>query len=178
MRLSEHLGADGREVLVNACRLELEGVVSKLKDGRYRSGRNDDWDKATCRHRETFAVAGWAEKQGKFDGLYLAHNEGGGLTYAGKLERGFSEEEKRDLVARLEPLREPKPPIGMPRKFPKAKWVRPAVLVDAEYRGKTGEGLLRHPSYQGVREDLMDVALRAPRRASGRRASARSAPRR
>jgi hypothetical protein len=47
----------------------------------------------------------------------------------------------------------------------------PVVLVDAEYRGKTGEGLLRHPSYQGVREDLMDVAPPPPRRASGRRTS-------
>jgi bifunctional non-homologous end joining protein LigD len=95
---SEHLGADGRDVLANACRLELEGVVSKLKDGRYRSGRNDDWVKATCRHRDTFAIAGWAEKQGKFDGLYLARNEEGELTYAGKLERGFSEEMPELLV--------------------------------------------------------------------------------
>jgi bifunctional non-homologous end joining protein LigD len=83
---SEHLGADGRDVLANACRLELEGVVSKLKDGRYRSGRNDDWVKATCRHRDTFAIAGWAEKQGKFDGLYLARNEEGELAFRSHLD--------------------------------------------------------------------------------------------
>jgi bifunctional non-homologous end joining protein LigD len=60
-------------------------------------------------------------------------------------------------------------PIAAARKFPKARWVTPAVLIDAEFRGKTGDGLLRHPSYQGVREDLMEPAPRPARRPSGRR---------
>jgi bifunctional non-homologous end joining protein LigD len=155
IRFSEHVDADGAVVYQNACELELEGVVSKRKDGRYRSGRNDTWRKATCRHRDTFAVAGWAEKNGKFDGIYLARNDEGELAYAGKLESGFDEMDKKRLLARLEPLRTKKPPFTAPRKFPKARWVEPHVLIDAEFRGKTGDGLLRHPSFKGVREDLM-----------------------
>jgi bifunctional non-homologous end joining protein LigD len=135
----------------------LEGIVSKRRDGRYRSGRNGDWFKATCRHRDTFVVAGWAEKAGgKFDGVYLGRHEDGDLVYAGKLEAGFSEDDKKRLLARLKELRTQKQPIEADRSFPKAKWVKPAVLVDAEFRGMTGDGPLRHPSYKGIREDLME----------------------
>jgi bifunctional non-homologous end joining protein LigD len=125
--------------------------------------------KATCRHRETFVVAGWAEKNGKFDGVYLGRNDDGQLVYAGKLETGFSEEDKKNLMARLRPLVTKKQPINAPRSFPKARWVQPSVLVDVAFRGKTGDGLLRHPSYQGVREDLMEGGEQPRRkRASGR----------
>jgi bifunctional non-homologous end joining protein LigD len=99
---------------------------------------------------------GWAERQEKrFDGRYLGRMGCGGLVYAGKLERGFSEQDKRDIVKRLTPLRMRKQLVIAARKsFPKARWVKPLVLVDAEFRGKTGEGLLRHPAFKGVREDL------------------------
>jgi bifunctional non-homologous end joining protein LigD len=169
IRYSEHVEADGAVVYENACRLELEGVVSKRTDGRYRSGRSPDWVKATCRHRDTFAVAGWAEKNGKFDGVYLARNDEGEVVYGGKLERGFDEADTRRLLALLEPLRTKQPPFAAPRRFPKARWVKPAVLIDAEFRGRTGDGLLRHPLFKGIRADLMDAPppVRA-RRASGR----------
>jgi bifunctional non-homologous end joining protein LigD len=168
IQLSGHTTADGAEVFRRACELEIEGIVSKRKDEPYRSGRTDSWHKATCGHRDTFVVAGWAEKQDKFDGVYLGRNEEGELVYAGKLERGFSEADKKNLLARLEPLRIKKAPIALPRSFPKARWVRPEVLVDVEFRGRTGDGLLRHPSYQGVREDLMDAPAPRVSRASGR----------
>jgi bifunctional non-homologous end joining protein LigD len=169
IQLSGHTTADGAEVFRRACELEIEGIVSKRKDQPYRSGRTDNWHKATCRHRDTFFVAGWAEKQGRFDGLYLSRNEEGELVYAGKLERGFSEDDKKYLLARLGPLRTKKQPFAAPRRFPKAQWVRPAVLVDVEFRGKTGDGLLRHPSYEGVREDLMETPRPSLGRGSGRR---------
>jgi bifunctional non-homologous end joining protein LigD len=174
LRFSEHVEADGAEVFANACRLALEGIVSKRRDGRYRSGRNDVWAKATCRHRETFVVVGWAEKNRKFDGIYLGRNEKGELVYAGKLEAGFSEEDKKAILERLRPLQVKQQPIAAPRKFPKARWVKPAVLIDAEFRGKTGDGLLRHPSYHGVREDLMETPARRPARPVGRRDATRA----
>jgi bifunctional non-homologous end joining protein LigD len=178
IHLSGHTTADGAAVFRNACELGIEGIVSKWKDGPYRSGRTENWHKATCRHRDTFVVAGWAEKQGKFDGVYLGRNEEGELVYAGKLERDFSEDDKKNLPARLEPLRIKKAPIALPRSFPKARWVRPEVLVDVEFRGKTGDGLLRHPSYQGIREDLMEAATSDTHRRSGARRTAGSEQRR
>ena len=157
VRLSEHIEGDGPTIWKRACELELEGIISKQAEGRYLSGRSDNWIKTTCRHRDTFAVVGWAQKAKKFDGIYLGRREADELIYAGKLECGFSEEDKKEIVKRLAPLRVRKRPMSAARKsFPKAQWVKPAVLVDAEFRGKTGEGLLRHPAFKGIREDLME----------------------
>jgi bifunctional non-homologous end joining protein LigD len=151
---SEHLEGDGPQMFRNACAIGIEGIVSKRKDGRYRSGRSDNWVKAACRKRDTFFVAGMAEKAGKFDGLYLARPEGTELTYAGRVESGFSEDAKKELRRRLLPLRTRKSPLAGKVEKPKAQWVRPDLKVDIEYRALTGEGLLRHPSFNGVREDL------------------------
>jgi bifunctional non-homologous end joining protein LigD len=157
VRFSEHTEGDGGKIWRRACELELEGLVSKRRDGRYRSGRSDNWVKVICRHRDTFAVVGWAEKRGRFDGLYLGRVEDGEIVYAGKLERGFSTEDQTAMVKLLKPLRIRKQPMTASRKaFPKARWVKPRVLVDAEFRGKTAEGLLRHSAFKGLREDLMD----------------------
>jgi bifunctional non-homologous end joining protein LigD len=151
---SQHTEGDGKTLWKQACKMELEGIVSKRKDGLYRSGRNTNWLKAPCRHRDTFVVVGWAEKGRKFDGVYLGQEEKGDLVYAGKLENVGDES---DLLSRLKPLTTPKQPMkAVSRgKFPKAKWVKPQVLIDAEFRGKTGDGLLRHARYMGIREDLM-----------------------
>jgi len=43
IRFNEHMGGDGETVFRHACRLGLEGVVSKRKDSAYRSGRSPDW---------------------------------------------------------------------------------------------------------------------------------------
>jgi bifunctional non-homologous end joining protein LigD len=156
VRVSEHLVGDGPAVWRRACAIALEGIVSKRADSRYRSGRTEAWIKATCRHRDTFAVVGWAEKNNRFDGIYLGRAQDGELVYAGKLERGISSDDKRALLNRLAPLRvRARPMRSARRKFPKARWVKPRLLVDAEFRGKTADGLLRHPSFKGVREDLM-----------------------
>jgi bifunctional non-homologous end joining protein LigD len=146
---------DGPGLYREACKAELEGIVSKRKDAPYSSGRSSAWIKKPCRKRDTFFVAGWAEKGKSFDGLYLAKRSGRKLVYAGKLERGFSAKEEREIVAMLKPLVAVKQPMTATReRFPKAKWVKPELMVEAEFRGRTAEGLLRHPSFKGVREDL------------------------
>ena len=87
LRYSDHLQNNGAEVWRNACGMELEGIVSKRKDSAYHSGRNSDWIKITCRHRDTFLVAGIAYKGRKFDGIYLAERRSGKLVYAGRQGR-------------------------------------------------------------------------------------------
>jgi bifunctional non-homologous end joining protein LigD len=154
IKYSEHLAEDGPHVLQNACKLELEGVVSKRVDGKYQSGRTNYWTKTTCRLRDTFFIAGLAEKAGKFDGIYLGRKEGGRLVYAGKLERGFTEQDRIRISMLHQRLKTKTAPIAAGRAFPKARWMKPSVMVEAEYRGKTGEGLLRHPAFKGIRRDL------------------------
>jgi len=97
---SEHIeDYDGLLVSKEACRMELEGTVSKRALSPYVSGRSAYWTKKPCRQRDTFIVAGWAEKRGQFDGIYLAKEEGGELVYAGKLERGFDDRKEKEMLA-------------------------------------------------------------------------------
>jgi bifunctional non-homologous end joining protein LigD len=152
---SDHIDGDGQGLAKEACKAELEGIVSKRKDAPYVSGRSSNWIKKPCRLRDTFLIAGWAEKRKKFDGVYLAKKMGRQLVYAGELEQGFSEKDQKSVLSRLRPLHVEKQPMTATReRFPKANWVKPQVMVEAEFRGKTAEGLLRHPSFKGLRDDL------------------------
>src|ERR1700710_2566607 len=76
------------EMFKHACGLGLEGVVSKVRDSRYNSGRMNDWVKKTCAQRETLPIAGFASKERKFDGLYVGRHKGSDLIYAGKVDHG------------------------------------------------------------------------------------------
>jgi bifunctional non-homologous end joining protein LigD len=157
IRYSEHLEGDALSMKLQACELGLEGVVSKLKDSRYVAGRSDLWTKTPCRKRETYAIVGYALKGRKFDGFYLGEERGGRLEYAGKIESGWTEKEKLALLSEVKALPVKRSPLSTKVEKPKAKWTEPRVLVDVEYRAKTKKsGLLRHPSFKGVRRDLME----------------------
>jgi bifunctional non-homologous end joining protein LigD len=131
----------------------LEGVVSKVRDARYNSGRINEWVKVTCRQRETLPIAGFALKDSKFDGLYIGRLKGKDLLYAGKIDHGFDKVSAEDLQARLEPLIRKTQPysklIGH-----RGTWVEPSLLAEVEYRAKSAEGKVRHPVFKGLREDL------------------------
>jgi len=157
IRYSDHLEGDALGMKLQACALGLEGIVSKLKDSRYVAGHSDLWAKMPCRKRDTYAIVGYALKGRKFDGFYLGEERKGKLEYAGKIESGWTEKEKAALFAEAKALQTRGSPLSTKIDKPKAKWVEPRVLVDVEYRAKTkASGLLRHPSFKGVRRDLMD----------------------
>jgi ATP-dependent DNA ligase len=130
----------------------LEGVVSKVRDSRYPSGRGNDWVKKTCAQRETLPIAGYALKN-RFDGVYVGRLKGKDLVYAGKVDLGFDETSAAELQTRLKPLIRNSQPYA--RKIAhKAIWVEPELLAEIEYRAKSAEGKLRHPFFKGIREDL------------------------
>jgi bifunctional non-homologous end joining protein LigD len=157
IKYSDHVEGDSVAMRKRLCDLNLEGIVSKLKDSRYVSGRSDAWVKVPCRRRETFAIVGWALKGRKFDGFYLGEERGGRLEYAGKIEGGWTEKEKVALLTEVREYKANRSPLATKIDKPKAQWVDPCVLVDVEYRAKTKiSGLLRHPTFKGVRRDLMD----------------------
>jgi bifunctional non-homologous end joining protein LigD len=154
IRLSEVLDGGGDRLFREACKLGLEGIVSKRKDGRYRSARSNVWTKVTCRKRDTFVVAGIAFKGDKFDGIYVGRRMGRALTYAGKVENGFAAKDRQTLKALAERLRVPRQALKPPVKKPKAVWLKPKLLAEVEYRALTGDGKLRHPSFKSLREDV------------------------
>ena len=76
IQFSESFEVDGPEMYKHACKTGLEGVVSKVRDSRYASGRGNDWVKKTCAQRETLPIAGFALKENKFDGIYVGRLKG------------------------------------------------------------------------------------------------------
>lgn len=86
---SEQFDVSGAELYKHACKMGLEGIVSKQRDGKYRSGRTDVWIKMTCRQRETLPIVGYAMKENRFDGLILGRRYGDDLIYAGKVDHGL-----------------------------------------------------------------------------------------
>jgi len=153
IQFSESFEIEGTEMFAHACNPGLEGVVSKVRDSVYASGRGNNWVKKTCAQRETLAIAGYALDEGKWDGIYVGRRKGKDLIYAGKVDRGFDKGSAADLQKRLKPLVRKTQPYAK-RIAHKGVWVEPKLLAEIEYRAKSAEGKARHPFFKGLREDL------------------------
>jgi bifunctional non-homologous end joining protein LigD len=155
MQFSQSFEGDGREMYRHACKTGLEGVVSKVRDSRYPSGRTRDWVKVTCAQRETLAIAGFALDGNKWDGLYLGRMKGKELIYAGKVDHGFDAESAKDLQKRLKPLIRKTQPFTK-RVAHRAVWVEPELLAEIEYRAKSAGGQAASSVLQGYPGGLVN----------------------
>jgi len=165
LRLSEHVEGRGQAVFDRACKLGLEGTIAKRADAPYRAGRGRDWLKIKCIARQEFVIGGYTPPGGSrthIGALLLGVREGDDLRYAGKVGTGFSVASLRDLHARLEPLRQAECPFS-PRPsgalVKGAKWVKPSLVAEIAFTEFTADGRLRHPSFQGLREDKPAAAV-------------------
>jgi bifunctional non-homologous end joining protein LigD len=155
---SEHFQAPGDEVLAHACHIALEGIVSKRADRPYRSGRGLDWIKSKCIHEQEIVIGGYT-KQAKggsmLASLLTGYYEGGKLIYSGKVGTGFTQDEARKLLRKLEALGRDKAPfVAVPGEARRgAYWVKPELVAQVNFGEWTPEGRMRHPSFQGLRED-------------------------
>src|SRR5712664_2192917 len=129
IQFSESFEIDGREMYKHACKTGLEGVVSKVRDSRYVSGRVNGWVKKTCAQRETLAIAGFALDGKKWEGIYLGRRKGKALVYAGKVDHGFNSTSAKDLQARLKPLIRKTQPYSK-RIAHRGIWVEPSLLAE------------------------------------------------
>jgi bifunctional non-homologous end joining protein LigD len=177
IRYSDHVEAAGAEVFSHACKLGLEGVISKQAGRPYRSGRTSEWLKSKCIARQEFVIAGFTrpKKGGPGIGaLVVGFYAGKRLVYAGRVGTGFSHEISRQLRARLEQLRVSRAPIEeVPAEGHRdVYWVKPDLVCEVEFLSWTRDGVLRHPSYQGLREDKnpASVVREEPRAAADTRA--------
>jgi bifunctional non-homologous end joining protein LigD len=138
--------------------LGLEGIVSKLRDAPYRSGRSETFIKTKCHKAQEFVVAGFTPSTAMpnaVGALTVAFHEGGKLRYAGRVGTGYTHQTARDLWKRLNALRIDRPALVLPEDERRkgVVWVKPELVIDAEFRGVTHDGLLRQASYKGLRED-------------------------
>ena len=159
IRFSESFENGGPALLERACMIGLEGILSKLRDAPYHSGRSGDWVKTKCSNNQEFVVVGYEPSEKKrraIRSLLLGYYDKHELRYAGRVGTGWNERKERDLMQRLEPLAADKPPYGeIPpeERRRNVRWVQPKLVVEIDFRGWTRDALLRQASFQGVRED-------------------------
>lgn len=153
IQFSDSFEIDGPELFAHACKLGLEGVVSKVRNSAYPTSRSNDWVKKTCAQRETLTIAGFALDGSRWDGLYVGRRQGADLVYARKVDHGFDKSSAADLRSRLQPLVRKTQPFAKPIAH-KAYWVEPTLLAEIEYRSTSADGKVRHPFFRGLREDL------------------------
>ncbi len=165
VRYTDHHDASGDDVYALACRLGLEGIVSKRRGSPYPGGRNGDWLKTACLVTHDLAVGGFTGPRGsreRFGALLLGWpDDDGRLVYAGKVGTGFGRADLESVSERLaaEPA-ESSPFRGeLPREAMRTgvTWVRPTLVVEVAHSGVTADGRLRHPRFRRVREEK-DVA--------------------
>jgi bifunctional non-homologous end joining protein LigD len=166
LRFSEHVEGNGPAALERCCEGGLEGIVSKKRGSAYAQARSPSWRKVKCFNQQEFVIGGFSAPEGireQLGALLIGYYaDDGALRFAGKVGTGFSSETLRKLGAQLRPLVQNKPPFKDPPTGADARgvtWVRPDLVAQVQFRDWTSEGVVRHTSFRGLREDVDPKAV-------------------
>jgi DNA ligase D-like protein (predicted ligase) len=163
LRFTVHRVGAGEQMYEAACRRGDEGVIAKRADAVYAAGRSPNWLKFKCVRDQEFVVGGYsAPRGGRTDlgALLVGYYDRGKFSYAGKVGTGFTQKVLRDLRERLDALSAEQSPFtkGQPKEHD-IQWVTPELVVQIGFTEWTRDGKLRHPRYQGLREDKAAIEV-------------------
>jgi bifunctional non-homologous end joining protein LigD len=160
VRFSDHIVGRGLSVFKQACQYNMEGIVCKRADSPYAQRRTDTWLKVKCFKSQEFVLVGYTDPRGArsaFGALLLGYyNARGDLIYCGRVGTGFSQGSLRQIYGLLKKRVQSHPPVSNPPTGAEARgvhWVRPELVGQVAFSEWTTEGILRHPSFLGLRED-------------------------
>ena len=182
VRYGDHQIGKGPEFFAGACRLGLEGIVSKRRDVPYRAGRDAAWLKLKCGEREEFVVVGFTDAAGVRSGfgalLVGYHTPGGELVYAGRVGTGYSAKLLTALRERLDRLERKRPTVKLPEGLSSKgiHWVEPKLVAEVRFAEWTRDAILRQASFIGIREDKSPAEIVLDPAAAGRGARAPGQP--
>jgi bifunctional non-homologous end joining protein LigD len=183
LRYSDHIQGQGDSVLQHACRSAMEGIIAKRADSTYQQTRSTSWLKVKCIKQQEFVIGGYSKPEGSrvgFGALLLGYYDSDELKYAGRVGTGFTTKSLKQIAAELKKRRIEKPPFIDPPTGAERRavtWVKPELVGEVEFTEWTSAGHLRHPSFQGLREDkpAKQVIREMPKQPTKKNSSPRSA---
>ena len=169
IRMSENFSSSATEFLEAARSMGLEGIIAKKENSTYHMGdRSRDWLKIKVNKRHEVVIGGFTRNEGSpktFSALLVGVHENGKLEYTGKIGTGFSDKLQKEMMTKFKPLITDKvpftstPDVNKPSRFrpdpPHATvtWLKPELVCEVSYAEITSDGVMRHPSFEGMRED-------------------------
>ncbi len=155
---SDHIQEKGKDFFEEIQEQQLEGVIAKKADSLYRKNqRSDNWLKIKTSARQEAVIAGFTEPRGSrklFGALVLGVYEKGALQYIGHTGGGFNSQSLKLMMEKLEPLiRKTSPFKKKVKTNMPVTWVKPELVCEVAFSEWTDEGHMRHPIFQGLRED-------------------------
>jgi bifunctional non-homologous end joining protein LigD len=167
LRYSDHVEGSGDMVYEHACRLSLEGILSKDSLSSYQQKRTRTWVKIKCMHRQEFVIGGYTKPSGSrygFGALLLGvYDKEGNLRYCGKVGTGFNEKQLFSLKESLVDLEQKTSPFINPPRGAQARniqWVSPELVAEVAFADWTQDDVLRQAVFKGIREDKKAEGIR------------------